>query len=120
MRRLLAAALILAAAPASAAVSEAQATRLVANAMEQIGSVPQRCLAYETESRTRRTFEIAVRENHISGCGGDPDVMPVIERFRVGRSPIQLWRYDVTNDSYVRCRVSRALQPACPKFDYER
>ena len=118
MRQLLAAAVILAAAPASAAVSEDQAIRLVANAMQRIRPVPARCLAYDTENQTRRSFEIAVRETHVRGCGGDPDVMPVIERFRVGRSPVQLWRYDVTNDSYVRCRVARA--PTCPKFDYER
>jgi hypothetical protein len=110
--------MILAAAPASAAVSEDQAIQLVARAMTRIDKVPARCLAYDTESQTRRTFEIAVRETHARGCGGDPDVMPVIERFRVGRSPTQLWRYDVTNDSYVRCRVSRT-RPACPKFDYE-
>ena len=116
MSRLLATAAILAAAPAFAAVSEDQAIRLVANAMQRIDRVPARCLAYDTESQTRRTFEIAVRETHVRGCGGDPDVMPVIERFRVGRSPLQLWRYDVTNDGYVRCRIAGATRPTCPSL----
>jgi len=72
------------------------------------------CFALMTEESSRTAFEIAVRENHKRKCGGDPGVMPVRVRFKVGRSPARLWVYDVLNDKYRPCQLS-GRGPRCPK-----
>jgi hypothetical protein len=105
------AAVLLAAAP----LSEDQSIDLVAKAMHQLSpKQPLGCLAFQTEESSRRQFEIAVREKHGGRCRGDPEIMPVIERFRVFRSPVRLWRWDPVNDSYRRCRLTAARRPICP------
>jgi hypothetical protein len=106
---------------AAAPLSEKQAIDLVSKAMHQVrpGQSPA-CFAYQTEESSRSQFGIAVREVHNRRCGGDPAIMQVTERFRVGRSPARLWRWDVTDDSYLPCRLTAARRPLCPKFSYEK
>jgi hypothetical protein len=111
---LIAVALASAAAPARP-ITEPQATDLVFKAVHQLYPRESlRCFAAMTEESSRRAFDIAGRENHKRGCGGDPGVMPVRDRFRVGRSPVSLSIYDVVNDAYRPCRLT-ARGPRCPK-----
>ena len=122
MRRLfIAAVLVSAGAPASAKLPESQAIEIVSEAVRQVnpGAPPKRCLAYQIEDRSHRAFDIAVRERHGGSCLGDPGVMPVIERFRVTRSPVKLWHFDIVNDMYRACRLTRDLQPTCPRQRYD-
>ena len=106
---------------AAAPLSEDRAIDLVAKAMRQVRpGQPLACLAFETEESSRRQFGIAVREKHGGRCGGDPAVMPVTERFRVARSPVRLWRWDVVGDAYHPCRLTAARRPSCPRLSYER
>ena len=72
------------------------------------------CFALMTEESSRTAIEIAVRENHKRKCGGDPGVMPVRVRFKVGRSPARLWVYDVLTDKYRPCQLT-GRTPRCPK-----
>lgn len=103
------AAALLAASP----LSEDKAVMLVAKAMEQRGPAATKgCLAYEIEEGTRARFDIAVREVHDDRCGGEPSVMPVIERFRIVRRPVAVARYDVVNDRWLACRMHKG-KPIC-------
>jgi hypothetical protein len=95
-------------------LSEAQATDLVLKAVRQLYPKESlRCFAVMTEESSRGSFGIAVREDHKPGCGGDPGVMPVRDRFKVGRAPVSLSIYDVSTDAYQPCRLS-ARGPRCP------
>jgi hypothetical protein len=106
---------------AASPLTENQAIDLVAKAMRQLRpSQSVDCFAFETEESSRRQFGIAVREKHNKRCGGDPAVMPVTERFRVSRAPARLWRWGMTDDSYVPCRLTAGRRPECPRFSYEK
>jgi hypothetical protein len=106
-------AIALASSVAPRAMTESGAIELVAKAVHQIYPAEAlRCFSFETEERSRTAFGIAVRENHGRGCGGDPGVMPVRERFRVGRSPASLSRLDPVQDTYVRCKLVGG-RPVC-------
>lgn len=108
--------LAMAAAPAWAAINEAQAFDIVFNAMRQVNpEFPQHCLSLMIEGRSRRAFDIAVRERHGGNCPGDPLVSPIMERFRVKRSPPQLLRLDMMTETYRPCPLTSALQPKCPQ-----
>jgi hypothetical protein len=110
----LVAAVLLSVAAPQAPIGEDQAIDLVARAMPRLGwGQKLSCLSYMVEERSIRSFDIAVREKHDKRCGGDPNVMPVVERFRVARSRVKLWRYDVVGDRYLPCQLNRALQPVC-------
>jgi hypothetical protein len=107
-------ALASATAPAQSPIAEAQALDLVFKAVHQLYPRESlRCFSLVTEESSRRTFDIAVRENHKRRCGGDPGVMPVRDRFKVGRSPVSLSIYDVVSDAYRPCRLS-ARGARCP------
>jgi hypothetical protein len=43
------------------------------------------CVIYSTEETTRAYFEFVLRENHSEKCGGDPEVSPAVDRYRVYR-----------------------------------
>jgi hypothetical protein len=105
----------LAVAPPNRAISEQQATHLVFSALRQLYPHESvQCFSVATEERSRATFDFAVYEKHNRRCGGDPTVMHVRNRFRVGRSPVRLWLYDAPSDLYRRCRLNRAMRPSCP------
>jgi hypothetical protein len=44
------------------------------------------CVTFATEETTRIYFEVVLRENHNAKCGGDPDLSPAIDRYRVNRA----------------------------------
>ena len=101
-------------APASQ-LTEDGAVELVAKAVRKIypNEAPA-CFSFETEERSPKAFGIAVLEIHKHGCGGDPAIMPVRDRFQVVRSPKSLSRFDATEDTYVPCRLVRG-RPICPR-----
>jgi hypothetical protein len=43
------------------------------------------CIAYGTEETTKAYFEFVLREIHNAKCGGDPEISPFIDRYRVYR-----------------------------------
>jgi len=97
-------------------VHENQAVDLVFKAMRQLYPAESlQCFNVVTEKSSRTAFEIAVYEKHSRRCGGDPEVMHVRDRFRVDRSPIGLSIYDLLNDAYRPCRLSKSLKPTCPE-----
>jgi len=44
------------------------------------------CVSYGTEEKTNAYFQFVLRENHNAKCGGDPEVSPVVDRYRVYRT----------------------------------
>lgn len=60
------------------------------------------CITFETEETAKEYFQFVLRENHTAKCGGDPDVSPVVDRYRVYRGSRKLERYDAANDSWQR------------------
>src|SRR5689334_12354852 len=43
------------------------------------------CFSYDTEEKSGAYFQFALREVHNAKCGGDPDISPVVNRYRVYR-----------------------------------
>jgi len=43
------------------------------------------CVTYGTEETTDAYFQFVLRENHNDKCGGDPEISPVVDRYRVYR-----------------------------------
>jgi hypothetical protein len=58
------------------------------------------CVTFDTEETTRIYFEIALREKHGAKCGGDPDMSPVVDRYRVNRASGKIELYEVATDSW--------------------
>jgi hypothetical protein len=97
-------------------VSKHNAIELVSKAVQHAcPNEALRCFSFETDEQSDKAFEIAVRENHQHGCGGDPDVTPVRDRFRVDRARVRLWLYDPVDDQYRPCEIGGDQKPVCPK-----
>jgi len=58
------------------------------------------CVTFDTEETTRIYFQVALREKHDKKCGGDPDIAPVIDRYRVNRASGKMEWYNPTEDNY--------------------
>ena len=43
------------------------------------------CISYSTEETTNAYFGFVLREIHNAKCGGDPEMSPAIDRYRVYR-----------------------------------
>ncbi len=43
------------------------------------------CVTYGTEEITDTYFQFVLREIHNANCGGDPEMNPVVDRYRVHR-----------------------------------
>ena len=43
------------------------------------------CLSFLVEEKTKVYIDIAIREKHGDTCPGDPDISPIVDRFRVHR-----------------------------------
>jgi hypothetical protein len=44
------------------------------------------CVTYGTEETTDAYFQFVLREKHNAKCGGDPQTIPVVDRYRVYRA----------------------------------
>jgi hypothetical protein len=58
------------------------------------------CIAYGTEEKTNAYFEFVLREIHNSKCGGDPEMSPAIDRYRVYRRPGQIQQWEAAGDKW--------------------
>jgi hypothetical protein len=60
------------------------------------------CIACGTEETTDAYFQFYVREIHNAKCGGDPEVSPIVDRYRVYRRSGKIERWKPTDDSWHR------------------
>lgn len=65
------------------------------------------CVDLFLEATTPKYFEYAVRERHGGKCGGDPEVAPIVDRFRVPKRAGKILRYDPVNDRWVGAFVPK-------------
>jgi hypothetical protein len=58
------------------------------------------CIAYGTEETTNAYFGFVLRETHNAKRGGDPDVTPSIDRYRVYRRSSKITRWNPAEDKW--------------------
>ena len=58
------------------------------------------CISYITEEKTKAYFEFVLREKHDAKCGGDPEVSPAIDRYRVYRQSGKIEQYKAAEDKW--------------------
>lgn len=69
------------------------------------------CVDLFLEETSPRYFEYAVRERHGGKCGGDPEVAPIVDRFRVPKRGGKILRYDPIEDRWVVTLLLREQEP---------
>jgi hypothetical protein len=60
------------------------------------------CITYVTEETTDAYFQFALREKHDAKCGGDPEVSPIVDRYRVYRRGGKIKQYEPIEDTWQR------------------
>lgn len=60
------------------------------------------CVDLLLEGSKGRYFEYAIRERHDAKCGGDPEVAPIVDRYRVPKQGGKIQIYDVVQDAWVK------------------
>jgi hypothetical protein len=65
------------------------------------------CVTFDTEETAEEYFQFVLKENHTEKCGGDPDVSPVVDRYRVYRASGKIEWYEAVNDSWQRYDPAR-------------
>jgi hypothetical protein len=58
------------------------------------------CISYITEETTNAYFGFVLREIHNAKCGGDPEISPAIDRYRVYRRSGKIEHYEATDDKW--------------------
>ncbi len=58
------------------------------------------CIAYGTEETTTAYFEFVLREIHNAKCGGDPEISPAIDRYRVYRRSGKIQQWEAEGDKW--------------------
>ena len=58
------------------------------------------CVTFDTEETAKEYFQFVLKENHTEKCGGDPDVSPVVDRYRVYRASGKIEWYNAPNDNW--------------------
>ena len=58
------------------------------------------CIAYGTEETTSVYFEFVLREIHNAKCGGDPEISPAIDRYRVYRRSGKIQQWEAAGDKW--------------------
>jgi hypothetical protein len=58
------------------------------------------CISYITEEKTKAYFEFVLREIHNAKCGGDPEVSPAIDRYRVYRHSGKIEQWEAAEDKW--------------------
>ena len=59
------------------------------------------CIAYGTEETTKIYFEFVLREIHNAKCGGDPEISPAIDRYRVYRRSGKIQQWEPAEDNWL-------------------
>ena len=65
------------------------------------------CVTFNTEETAEEYFQFVLKENHTQKCDGDPDVSPVVDRYRVYRASGKIEWYKAVNDSWERYDPAR-------------
>lgn len=91
---------------ASKQITETEALDILFSALKQHNVADLDCLAFVTESNypsvpKAAKWEFAAREIHNEKCGGDPDVMPVRDRYEVS-STGRIMIYNAVNGEYTK------------------
>ena len=55
---------------------------------KQVSSLSMSCIMFMREDGDPGEIDIAAREDHNKGCGGDPDVAPIVARFIVKKNKV--------------------------------
>ena len=58
------------------------------------------CISYITEETTGTYFQFVLRENHNAKCGGDPEISPAIDRYRVYRRSGKIEQWEAAEDKW--------------------
>ena len=58
------------------------------------------CITYDTEETTDAYFQFALREKHDAKCGGDPEISPVVARYRVYRRSGKIEKWEAASDTW--------------------
>jgi hypothetical protein len=58
------------------------------------------CLSFVTEETTKSYFDFAIREKHDDKCPGDPNISPIVDRFRVNRITGKIQWFDPLDGEY--------------------
>ena len=58
------------------------------------------CISYITEETAGTYFQFVLREIHNAKCGGDPEISPAIDRYRVYRHSGKIQQWEVSNDDW--------------------
>jgi|SRR5262245_52203432 len=58
------------------------------------------CITYDTEETTDAYFQFALREKHDAKCGGDPEISPVVARYRVFRRSGKIEKWEAASDTW--------------------
>src|SRR5215475_7079991 len=58
------------------------------------------CISYGTEETTNAYFEFVLREIHNAKCGGDPEISPAIDRYRVYRHSGKIEQWEAADDTW--------------------
>jgi len=58
------------------------------------------CITYDTEETTDAYFQFALRERHDAKCGGDPEISPVVARYRVHRRSGKIEKWEAASDTW--------------------
>ncbi|MDL1871002.1 hypothetical protein FBR05_02230 [Deltaproteobacteria bacterium PRO3] len=66
------------------------------------------CVDLFLEASTPKYYEYAVRERHGGKCGGDPEVAPIVDRFRVPKRGGKILKYDPVEDRWLVTAGARA------------
>jgi hypothetical protein len=64
------------------------------------GRISLGCISFIAEEKSDAYFEFVLREIHNSKCGGDPNVSPVVDRYRVYRASGKIKSFDPVNDRW--------------------
>jgi hypothetical protein len=65
------------------------------------------CVTFDTEEKRDAYFQFALRENHTAKCGGDPDIAPVIDRYRVDRASGKIEWLNAVENHWQRYDLAR-------------
>ena len=97
---------------AAGPVNEDAALKLLLHKLEHDHVYAKRisldCVTFDTEETTKQYFQFVLRENHTEKCGGDPEVSPVVDRYRVYRASGKIESYDAVNDAWWRYNWRRS------------
>ena len=66
------------------------------------------CIAYGTEETTNAYFEFVLREIHNAKCGGDPETIPAIDRYRVYRRSGKIQQWEAVEDKWQLYKRAKA------------